>query len=179
MDIASCAITGHRPNYFKFGYDEEHPDCIKLKLAILRQIELFYHSGFTRFLTGGALGVDMWAAEIVIELMGLHKDMEFYCVIPYEEQAARWSPPQRERYYTILSRSTRNILIGAQYTGYCYSKRNRYLVDNSDILMAVYDAAETKKSGTRSTVEYAHKKERGILFIHPDTARITQIVIKS
>ena len=179
MGITTCAFTGHRPNRFKFGYDEEHPDCVKLKLVLLQQIETLYQNGVTRFLTGCALGVDTWTAEIVIGLMELHKNIELFCIIPYEEQAARWSPQQRERYYTILEKSTCNKLICTHYTNDCYSKRNRFLVDYSNILLAVYDTTEKGKSGTGHTVAYARQKGKGIICIDPDTARVTPITIKT
>jgi uncharacterized phage-like protein YoqJ len=44
-------------------------------------------------------------------------------------------------------------------------KRNEYMVDNSDIVMAVWNG---KKSGTSYTVEYAKKKGRRVLVLNPD-----------
>lgn len=57
-----CAFTGHRPSRFHFGYDEQHQDCIRLKWAMASQITTLIHNGVTTFLTGMALGVDMWGA---------------------------------------------------------------------------------------------------------------------
>ena len=64
----TCAFTGHRPNSFHFGYDEEHPHCQRVKLAMLSQIVALIDNGVTTFLTGMALGVDLWGAEIVLGL---------------------------------------------------------------------------------------------------------------
>ena len=38
MGDLTCAFTGHRPSSYKFGYDEEHPDCCKLKALMTLQI---------------------------------------------------------------------------------------------------------------------------------------------
>jgi uncharacterized phage-like protein YoqJ len=45
------------------------------------------------------------------------------------------------------------------------------MVDNSEYLIAVYDGS--KKGGTAYTVEYALKKERKNIIIHPDTLAVT------
>ena len=62
----SCAFTGHRPSNFSFGYDEEHPDCCKIKAIMATQVVSLIQNGVTTFLTGMALGVDIWGAEIVL-----------------------------------------------------------------------------------------------------------------
>lgn len=48
------------------------------------------------------------------------------------------------------------------------------MVDNADFLLAVYDNNRKIRSGTGQTVNYALKKKRSILFVHPDTAEITR-----
>ena len=37
MNQYACAITGHRPTRFCFGYNEEDPLCQKLKECLLEQ----------------------------------------------------------------------------------------------------------------------------------------------
>lgn len=55
-----CCFTGHRPE--KLGIPEKQVKE-KLRKAIRQAIE----DGFTTFISGMARGVDMWAAEIVLE----------------------------------------------------------------------------------------------------------------
>lgn len=176
MEITACAFTGHRPSRFKFGYDEEDVLCNKIKREMLDQILALYNNGITHFYTGMAMGVDIWAAELVIAMMKIYPDMQLYCVIPYEEQAMKWSQEYRNRYYHILEQSTRNILISKRYSNVCYAQRNRYLVDNTQILLAVYQHSE-QKSGTKQTVAYAKQKQKGIIYIDPDSAKLTPITI--
>ncbi len=65
MKIKKCAFTGHRPQSLPFGFNEEDERCIalkqKLRNEIINQIE---NNGVTHFITGMAIGVDMYAAEI-------------------------------------------------------------------------------------------------------------------
>lgn len=105
MKNKSCCFTGHRPQKFSFGYDEENEDCILLKLKMLAQIQEMRKKGVTTFLTGMAMGVDIWAAELILELKaGLpQEDIRLIAVIPHEEQANKWSVEYRERYFDILA----------------------------------------------------------------------------
>ena len=63
-----CAVTGHRPTRFKFKYNENYSGCKRLKKRLRDQFILLYGQGIRCFLVGGALGVDMWSGEILLEL---------------------------------------------------------------------------------------------------------------
>jgi len=85
MREKTAAFTGPRPHRFPFKNNEDHPDCTQFKTTLREQIELLYNQGVRRFLSGVSTGVDMWAGEIVLDLMKKHKDMELYCIVPFEE----------------------------------------------------------------------------------------------
>mgnify|MGYP003312113691 CR=1 FL=1 len=57
----SCCFTGHRPE--KLSMSEG-----KVKSALLQEIMKSINDGYNVFISGMARGVDMWAAEIVLEL---------------------------------------------------------------------------------------------------------------
>ncbi|WP_317368838.1 hypothetical protein [uncultured Tyzzerella sp.] len=40
-----CSFTGHRPSKFKFKYNENEIECIKLKAKLINEIEKIYLSG--------------------------------------------------------------------------------------------------------------------------------------
>lgn len=67
----SCAVTGPKPTRFKFGYKEDYSLCKKIKKAMLEQFKRLYHEkGVRRFYIGGAMGVHIWAGELVLQLRG-------------------------------------------------------------------------------------------------------------
>lgn len=45
MSVKSCAITGHRPTRFKFGYKENYTGCKRLKKRLYEQFALLYEKG--------------------------------------------------------------------------------------------------------------------------------------
>ena len=69
MKLKKCAFTGHRPQSLPFGFNETDERCIALKQTLRAEIiRLIEHEGVTHFISGMALGVDMYAAEIVLGL---------------------------------------------------------------------------------------------------------------
>ena len=171
----TCAFTGHRPSNFSFGYDEEHPDCTKLKLVMAAQIASLIANGVTTFLTGMALGVDMWGAEIVLALKSQRPDLRLIAVLPCETQADKWSPQQRERYFNILAASDETVYVSRHYTRDCMFKRNRWLIDHASFVLAVYNGGQ--KGDTAYTVHYAYQQKRAVIVIDPDTGSVLPYTI--
>ena len=62
-----CCFTGHRPQKLPWGFDEDDPRCSELKRRIKAAIRLAVSHGKTMFLTGMAMGSDVWCAEAVLE----------------------------------------------------------------------------------------------------------------
>ena len=94
----TCAFTGHRPQSLPFGFDESDKRCTSLKSVMRDQIvALIENEGVTHFITGMALGVDMYAAEIVFDLKSKYPRITLESAIPCETQAIKWSVASRER----------------------------------------------------------------------------------
>ena len=72
-----CCFTGHRPD--KLKSDEETVKA-RLKEKILEAID----DGYKTFIFGMAPGVDLWGAEIVIELRKDHPGLCLVCAFPYK-----------------------------------------------------------------------------------------------
>ena len=150
--MKTCAFTGHRPQNLPFGFNEEDERCIDLKKALREQIiNLIENEGVTHFISGMAIGVDMYAAEIVLGLKASYLGITLESAIPCESQAA--------------------TLIQTHYTPDCMDKRNRYMVDHADVLIAVWDGSP---SGTGKTVRYAHQQGKSVTIIDPVSLDVTQ-----
>jgi len=127
--------------------------------------------GVTDFYSGMALGVDQWAAEIVLEMKKTHPAVRLIGVRPCETQADSWSVEQRERHYNTLAQCDDVVTLQTRYTRSCMFERNRYLIDHAGHLLAVYDGGSD--GGTAYTVKYARQQGRRVTIIHPDTLEVT------
>lgn len=166
----SCAFTGHRPKRYSFGHDESDEKCKQIKGLLREYIYTLADVGVHTFYTGMALGVDLWAAEIVLRLKKEREGVRLIAVRPCETQADKWPEEQRERYYNILAECDDEIIVSKQYTNSCMFERDRRMVDGAAYLLAVYDGVPS--GGTAYTVRYARKNKHGVIAIHPDTLAV-------
>ncbi|MEE3334568.1 MAG: SLOG family protein [Ruminococcus sp.] len=65
----------------------------------------------THYISGMALGIDQICAELVLEIKSRYPKITLECAIPCEEQAIRWTEPQRDRYFSILERCDKETII--------------------------------------------------------------------
>jgi len=176
MSKLSCAITGHNPQRFKFKYNEQALLCQSIKAAIAEQIKMLYSEGVRLFYVGCSVGVDTWAAEILVDLKRQtdFSDIELFCAIPFPDHSERFTDGQKNRYQQILSQCTHQETISRKYSPVAYKRLNYYMVDNSQYLIAVYDQDKSDRSGLGQMVNYAVKNNLKMTFIHPDTADISK-----
>ena len=166
-----CCFTGHRPQKLPWGFDESDARCLELKQRLRSAIMLAITHGKTMFYTGMAMGTDIWTAEIVLELREeLHEPcIRLVAVIPHSGQEAKYPDDFKQRYRRILSEADERIVLQEHYTDGCMQRRNRYMVDNSSMLIAVYSG---NGGGTGYTFDYAKDRGLQIIWIDPITGRM-------
>ncbi|WP_297293891.1 SLOG family protein [uncultured Oscillibacter sp.] len=168
----SCAFTGHRPHKFPWKDNEADPRCIALKETLAEQIAMLARAGVTEYFTGGADGVDCWAAEIVLTMREKNPALKLHCLLPHKGQADRWSDSAQERYHSILERANSVDYVSRQYYDGCMIDRNHRLVESAGLLLAVFNGV--RRSGTGATVNYARKMGKEIIVIDPITRQVTR-----
>lgn len=148
----TCCFTGHRANKLPWGYDENDGRCIALKRRLYDVLDGLYETGIRRFICGMALGSDMYFAEAVIALSRKHGDVLLEAAIPCLGQDEHWGEAQRARYNRILSQCGKRTVLSHCYTPHCMDDRNRYMVEHSHVLVAVFGGGT---GGTFNTIRMA------------------------
>lgn len=147
----TCCFTGHReisPN--RLAYVE-----MKLRKAIKTAVD----DGYTRFITGGAAGADLLFAAIVAEMKEQGHPLYLEAALPYSNRKKSKDPD----FQKILAACDAVKVISEQYNRGCYFARNRYMVDKSSRIIAVYDGRES--GGTFYTMQYARTGGRAVQVI--------------
>lgn len=162
METASldkcCCFTGHRPKYYRFGVDETDPECKRIKDFVRERCEhLITEKGVSHFISGGAVGLDTWAMEAVLDLKTTYKAITLECAMPYAGMPQRFEALDRERYDEISHRLDRVTVLNPHYSPGCMQQRNEYMVERAKYVIAVWTG---RKSGTANTVRYAKKRGR-------------------
>ena len=128
MFTQTCCFTAHRPQSFLWRYNEKDLRCMMLKFRLKHEIiRAIKKDGIRHFLTGMALGVDTWAAEIVLSLCKQFP-VTLEAVLPCQGQDARWPLESRKRYQAIITQCDKVTLVQTRYTPDCFDRRNRYMV---------------------------------------------------
>lgn len=168
-----CAILGHSPMRFAWGYDEEDAKCKELKLELLQQImALRLHYNVTQIYVACDPGVGLYAAEAVNVLRETDSELQLFCLTPHEEQATKWAPYLRERYFEMLTKCTHLTAASIKKTPSCQLDAFKGIIEHSDMVLAVYDPASARGDDVDHAIAYATKLNRPIIQIHPDTLEV-------
>jgi len=160
------AITGHRPNKLGNDYDLTSPLMLKIKSRIHKVIDhhimnLLPSDEDVTLITGMALGIDTLFAKIAIE-----SKLPFIAAIPCIGQEKMWPDKSKDVYRSILANPfcKRHLVSETGYDNSVMQKRNIWMVDNCDLLIAVWDGTS---GGTANCVKYAESIGKEITRINP------------
>lgn len=161
MDIQrpkTCCFTGHRPQFFPWGSSTGDPVAVKMLHALESEILQAIADGYTTFLYGGALGVDTWAAEAVLRLRE-NLPLTLIAVLPFPGYNADVT---EDFYRQIIAESDCILYVEATRRMSALAARDRYMIDHSSRLIAVYDERSHIHSGTWRALCYAREKQLDI-----------------
>ena len=161
MSEFKIAVTGHRPRSItEFDIFNERWGHIK---DVFESILLHYEC--TEAITGMALGTDQVFALAVLELKNEGHDILLHCALPYIAQDAVWIEESRKLYHDILSKADIVKTVSNEtYHPWVMQKRNEYMVDRANLLLALWDGSP---GGTANRVKYAEKKNIKTIIMTP------------
>lgn len=139
-------ITGHRPARIK-GQEGEIRRWLRGWFNHYKKI----YDGNVVVISGMARGVDQIAADVAIEL-----GLKLWCYFPYRHE---FQGKEAE----IAAAADLILYEVDEYDGArCYINRDRRIVDDCDVLFAVFDGEEV--GGTWQTYKYAQGYKDVIMF---------------
>ena len=178
----TCCFTGYRPHRFHFSPDGLRPEQVQAALG--EQIRRLYDEGYRTFISGMSTGVDMWAAAEVLKLREERSEVSLIAAVPFVGQECHWSIPDQREYRRILDAAQQvEVLFDEaaveQNATECYRKRNHWMVDRADTVLAVCEIdLPDSRTGTAATVRYARRLQKRILYIHPVTLAVTEETVQ-
>ena len=165
------SITGHRPNGLpkEYGYNINNEAWTKLKEYIEVTIEECYKYATQNeeltLVTGMALGVDTAFWEVADRLRKNNKNIRIEAAVPFVGQEKKWTEESQRQYKKMLSESNKVTIVSeGEFATWKMMARNRYMVNKSDIVIAVI-CKET--GGTAQCVKYAKEHNKVVIKINP------------
>lgn len=140
-----ACFTGHRPEKLTM------PESVVIE-GLEREIRAAIADGITVFISGMARGVDIWAAEIVLQFRDKDEDVKLICASPFEGFERSWSPDWKERYKSVMAKADLVRFVCPGYSRSCFQIRNEWMVDHAARVIAAWNG---QPSGTKNTIDYA------------------------
>ncbi len=151
---ATCCFTGHR-----FIPAERY--C-GIKKALQNAITELIKAGVSTFISGGALGFDILAAQCVLSLKPYYPDIRLVMMLPCRDQHIKWKSSDQDIYERILMVADDIIFLNDKYITGCMHQRNRTMVSHSGYCIGYFDG---KPGGTAHTMELAKEQDLKIFNI--------------
>lgn len=147
MEGKICMFTGHRT------INARHLTSLSENIGEL--MERLIAEGYTDFRAGGAMGFDTLAAFAVLEKKKKYGYVKLHLYLPCHGQEKGWPENMKRAYYYVISSADSVRYAYDTYVNGCMHKRNRDMVNGSDLCVAY---CGSDKGGTAYTVDYAKKK---------------------
>lgn len=141
------SFTGHR----YIGYDEIPRNIYNY--VFKKTLEFLTEHKPEKCISGMAVGYDQLAVEICLELK-----ISYIAAIPFIGQEKFWSNYTKEKYKEYLNYAEKIVYVSEPgYAVWKMQKRNIWMVDNSDEVLACFD---NSLGGTANCIDYAFSRNK-------------------
>ena len=140
-----CCFSGHRPEKLS------EPETV-IKQWLSEQIDIAIAAGYTTFISGCAMGVDIWAGQIVLQKKAQNPALHLIAATPWPGFSNKWSINWQVQYRDLLKNADLIVPVCNHYHKGVFQQRNEWMVDHSNRVIAYFNGAP---GGTKNTIDYA------------------------
>lgn len=142
--------TGHRPDKLGGYTDDVFEDLVWEATAWLDA-----NRTTERVISGGALGWDQALAQAAIDLK-----IPLTLALPFPGFEDRWPTASKTKIYGMMEQAHVQFVCEPGYAGWKMQERNKWMVDHSDLVLALWNGTP---GGTCNCVKYAESKKKPIV----------------
>lgn len=166
----ALSFSGHRPDKLG-GFHGKRARTIQDGLLghLARIVMRAADRGFTKFITGGALGVDQISGWAVLNRKKnpVYSHIKLVVALPFPSQGCKWPQEAQDLFKKLCDQADSVIAVSEDpYTREKMQVRNEWMVDNSDACCAVWNGGN---GGTGNYVRYVRSIFKPILIVNPYT----------
>ena len=171
--FAVC-FTGPRATKL-YGYNDRTPynEIVQTMVPILRELA---DAGCTKFISGGAQGIDQLAFWSVKHVQKTHPNVQNVLYLPFQNQPDRWAQQglfSKQEYQMMLQRADSITYIsdrnptGGYDAGKMLTERNHAMVRDADLVFAFLHGEslnwQNSRGGTSECIRYATSNQVNVL----------------
>ena|SRR5699024_1787228 len=132
-------VTGYKP--MELNIFNENDERIKfIKYALKQRLTAFIEEGLEWVIVSGQSGVEMWAAEVVLDLKDTY-DINLGVFPPFENQANRWPEALQQKYEELkMTADHYQTIYKGDYKGaFQFKAKDKWFVEKSDASLILMD----------------------------------------
>lgn len=149
MNKVPISFTGHRPEKLG-GYAPA--SALKLRL-FARQFLEAHQAHISKVYSGMALGWDQAVAAACVDLK-----IPFVAAVPFAGQESAWPQSSQAQFRRFLVEASEVVVVcTGGYAAWKMQTRNEFIVDNSRLVVALWDGSS---GGTTNCVSYAETQKK-------------------
>lgn len=163
--IKTILLSGYKSHELGI-WDAKNPGIQIIKTAIEKQLRALIEEGLEWVIIGGQHGVELWGAEVVLDLKEEFPNLKLGVLTPFLEQEKNWKEERKEQYERIMAEADFVEAVSKKpyMAPWQFKARDEFSLHNTEALLLVYD--EEKEGSPKFLKAAAGKRaESGEYFI--------------
>lgn len=158
---ARVSLAGYRPKDLSEADHQWVRETLPWVLAQLRE-----EHGMSVGISGMSSGPDiLWAQSV------LTAGLSLWAYLPYPGQAQRWPEAEQRKWRQLRQLSSREVVMGSDYSVSLFHARNELMVRDCDLLISIQHPRHTT-GGAATTVRKAQQTRRAQLHLDLELRRV-------
>lgn len=140
MMIKTIYVSGYRPHELGI-FNDKHPGIPIIKKAIENELKTLIEEGLEWVVLTGQQGVEIWAAEVILELKSDFPDLKYSVITPFLDQEKNWNEIKKEKYNYIVSKAdfVTSVSKRPYEAPWQFIEKDKFIIQNTDALLLIYD----------------------------------------
>ena len=173
--LKRLVVTGYK--HHELGiFDDKHPGIRFIKKALEKRLVSFLEDGLEWVIVSGQLGIEMWTAEVVLDLKKEYTELKYAVITPFLEQEKNWNELKQEKYRMIVAKADfHTSLTKRPYEApWQFIEKDKFFMRNSDGMLIVFDEDNdgSPKFIKKSAEKYAEQSDYQVFTITADDLQV-------
>ncbi|MHD0397695.1 SLOG family protein [Staphylococcus simulans] len=158
--VKTAYVTGYK-SYELNIFKDDAPEVKYLKLFLKNKIQNLVEEGLEWLLIQGQLGIEMWTAEVVLDLQQDYPELKLGVITPFQNHTERWNEQNQLKYQQIIEGADfHDSVHHAPYEGpFQFKQTDQFMLDHTDMTILIYDEEQeaSPKFFKRVLVDFAEQ----------------------